>query len=74
MNYDDESAALHHQQELEHQQQGWDKPLGAAAIRSNIEYYRAQRIRAHSEYLKAKRSEQYWQRELEQLNSVSSDV
>lgn len=44
-----------------------EKPLGPAAIKCNIEYYRAQRIKAHKQYLEAKRQERYWSEQLNKL-------
>lgn len=42
-------------------------PVGPAAIKCNIEYYKALRIKAHKEYLEAKRQERYWQQELNKI-------
>lgn len=66
----DDESGLHHQWELEQQEQ-LDKPLGTAAIQCNVEYYRAQRIKAHSEYLRAKRQERYWQQQLNTKQRVT---
>ena len=45
--------------------------LSPAAIESNMEYYRALRIKAHTQYLNYKRQERYWR---EQLQRTSDSV
>ena len=45
--------------------------LSPAAIESNIAYYRALRIQAHTQYLNYKRQERFWQ---EQLQRTSDSV
>jgi hypothetical protein len=45
--------------------------LSPAAIECNIEYYRALRIQAHTQYLNYKRQERFWR---EQLQRTSDSV
>ena len=45
--------------------------IGAAALIANIDYYRSMRIKAHSEYLKAKRLERAYIEHLHKLEKRS---
>jgi hypothetical protein len=46
--------------------------LSPAALKANMEHYRAHRIQAHTQYLNYKRQERYWREQLQRtIDSVS---
>ena len=46
--------------------------LSPAALKANMEYYRAHRIQAHTQYLNYKRQERFWQEQLQRTSDIVS--
>ena len=46
--------------------------LSSAAIEANREYYRALRIKAHTQYLNYKRQERFWREQLQRTSDIVS--